>query len=73
MQALSGKLSVGLALVGMITSISGIAASEFKPVVIGFVLLAGSAIFALLYIGSRSIAARKGRSIDVPVAHEVEY
>jgi hypothetical protein len=72
MRSLSSTLSVGLALFGMLTSIAGVMASEFKPVLIGFVLLAGSAVFALLHIGFRPISARAGGSIDESLVQEFE-
>jgi hypothetical protein len=53
MRGLSSVSSVGLALVGMLTAVEGVAAGEFKPFMIGLVLLAGAAVFALLYIGAR--------------------
>jgi hypothetical protein len=65
-------LSAGLALVGMVTSISGVAANEFKPVFIGLVLLSGATVFALLHIGSRSKTANPSRSIHSSAAQEVE-
>lgn len=46
-------LSALLATVGVAAAVLGIAAGEFKPVAVGFVLLFGATVFALLYIGTR--------------------
>jgi len=70
MRSMSSILSFGLAMFGMLISIAGVMANEFKPVVIGFVLLAGSAVFALLHIGFRFVAARSVQSADEPVPQE---
>jgi hypothetical protein len=68
MRALNHTASIGLALIGMLTSISGIAFGEFKPILIGFVLLAGSAVFALLSLGYRPASATTPQAIEVPVS-----
>jgi hypothetical protein len=72
MRALNSVLSAGLALAGMLTSISGVAAGEYKPVLIGLVLLAGAVVFALLHIGARAISARTTSEFGSPAAHEIE-
>jgi hypothetical protein len=46
-------LSALLATVGVAAGVLGIAAGEFKPFAVGFVLLAGATVFALLYVGTR--------------------
>jgi hypothetical protein len=46
-------LSALLTTAGVAAGLLGIAAGEFKPFAVGFVLLAGAAVFALLYVGTR--------------------
>jgi hypothetical protein len=72
MRGFTGSLSGGLALFGMLTSIGGVVANEFKPILIGFIMLAGATVFALLNIGARSIAKKAGRAVHSPMAHEIE-
>jgi hypothetical protein len=72
MRGLSGGLSAALALIGMLTSIGGVVANEFKPILIGFIMLAGAAVFALLHIGARAKSARAGQAVNLPLAQEFE-
>ena len=46
-------LSALLATAGVVAALLGIAAGEFKPFAVGFVLLFGATVFAILYVGSR--------------------
>jgi hypothetical protein len=46
-------ISGALALSGTGIAIAGIIAGEFKPFVIGLVLLFGAMVFARLYVGTR--------------------
>ena len=45
--------AVALAIAGICLSVYGIAQEHVKPACIGFVLILGSAIFAILYVGAR--------------------
>lgn len=44
-----------LAIVGTISSISGIMGESFKAVLIGMVLIFTAGVFATLYLGSRNL------------------
>lgn len=61
MRGFTFLVSAALTIAGILAGIGGVVASEFKPVLIGFVLLTGAAVFALLYVGTRRL--------DVPAVH----
>jgi hypothetical protein len=71
MRQTSATVSVCLALAGMFISIGGISAGEFKPILIGIVLLGGAVVFALLNIGSRPVIKKLGQPTDEE-SHELE-
>lgn len=68
----SGLVGAILAIAGMIAAIGGISANEFKPVLIGFVLLAGAGIFALLSIAARKGGMKNQRQLEQKAMHELE-
>jgi hypothetical protein len=72
MRALNHTASIGLALTGMLTSIVGIISGEFKPFLIGFVLLGGSTVFAVLSLGFRPVSATSPRPLEVPVGQNLQ-
>lgn len=70
MRNFTGSLSGLLAIIGMAVAIGGVAIGEFKPILIGLVLLAGGSVFALIHIGMRPLAGREAAADRRP--HEVE-
>jgi hypothetical protein len=46
-------VSAALAIAGVVSGVAGVQASELKPFLIGWVLLFGAGVFALLSLGGR--------------------
>lgn len=55
------QTSLLLAVSGLGSAVFGICVEQFKPILIGFVLLSGAGIFATLYLGTRRSAANPKR------------
>lgn len=47
------NLSSLLALSGIASAVIGIVVEQFKPILLGFVLIGGAGVFATLYAGTR--------------------
>lgn len=47
------QTSLLLAVAGLISAVSGIIIEQFKPILIGFVLMMGAGVLATLYLGTR--------------------
>ena len=45
--------SLLLAIAGIASAVSGIVVEQFKPILLGFVLICGAGVFATLYAGTR--------------------
>lgn len=63
------QASLLLALSGIASAVCGIIIEQFKPILIGFVLLTGAGVFATLFLGiRRSETNHQGENLASPPA-----